>query len=197
MKTDTLHKGMKRISLCPSRSTKKSRNGNPLNRGFSMTELVVSLGAGTLLVTGSGIALQSTQKLVQQQNAKTTLRQNTVNGLRLMRSEIERSMHLVLERSEKLSEGMEHTDLNNQIYERTLEKCKSLSSDNFLPIIGTKMLELTEPVIYGLKTSVGATNYSLLRCGAPLNANGEYQESQEVFISPILTNISAIHAQKK
>ena len=57
--------------------------------GFSMTELVVSLGAGTLLIVGTGYALQSTQGLIKQTEGKTTLRQNTTNGLRLMRSEIE------------------------------------------------------------------------------------------------------------
>ena len=60
--------------------------------GFSMTELVVSLGVGTLLIVGTGYALQSTQRLIKQTEGKTTLQQNTTNGLRLMRSEIERSM---------------------------------------------------------------------------------------------------------
>ena len=66
----------------------------PPRNGFSMTELVVSLAAGSLLIVGTGVALQSTQKLVTESAGKTTLRQNTTNGLRLMRSEIERSMHL-------------------------------------------------------------------------------------------------------
>ena len=59
-----------------------------------MTELVVALGAGTLLITGTGVALQSTQNMVVQEENKLSLRQNTVNGLRLMRSEIERSMQV-------------------------------------------------------------------------------------------------------
>ena len=88
--------------------------------GFSMTELVVSLGAGTILIMGSGFALQSTQGLIKQTEGKTTLRQNTTNGLRLMRSEIERSMYLALDRTEPTSAGKENSDLKNSKYTLSL-----------------------------------------------------------------------------
>lgn len=160
--------------------------------GFGLTELVVSLGAGTLLIVGTGVTLQTTQKLVSQEESKLSLRQNTVNGLRLMRSEIERSMHLVLKRTEQTPKGKEHTDLNNPLYSRILNQCGELGEQNFIPVFGTKMIELTEPVIYGIKASPSATSYSLVRCGAPLSASGVYQETQTVFLSPILGNIGAI-----
>ena len=113
-----------------------------------MTELLVSLGAGSLLIVGTGVALQSTQSLITKSEGKTTLRQNTTNGLRLMRSEIERSMHLVLQRSETTPAGMEHTDLNNDEYTSVLNQCQALSDNTFKPVFGTKMIELPEPVIY-------------------------------------------------
>ena len=106
--------------------------------GFSMTELVVALGAGTLLITGTGVALQTTQNMVVQEENKLSLRQNTVNGLRLMRSEIERSMHLVLKRSEATPESRQHINLNNQLYSRVVNQCVALSNQNFIPIFGVK-----------------------------------------------------------
>ena len=57
--------------------------------GFTMTELVMSVTAGSLLMLGSGVALRSTGTLIENNKFKTILRQNTSNGMRLMRSEIE------------------------------------------------------------------------------------------------------------
>ena len=65
-----------------------------------MSELVMAAGVGTLVIMASGTALQSTGTLINQSEEKTTLRQNSINGLRLMRSEVERSMHLVLNKAE-------------------------------------------------------------------------------------------------
>ena len=173
-----------------------NRKPGPARNGFSMTELVVSLGAGSLLIVGTGVALQSTQSLITQSEGKTTLRQNTTNGLRLMRSEIERSMHLVLKRSEATPEGMEHTDLNNAEYTSVLNQCQALTDKTFKPVFGTKMIELPEPVIYGLTTSSNGRGYSLKRCGAPLTTDGRYQESQDLFLSPVLDNLAALPCSK-
>ena len=161
-------------------------------KGFSMTELVVSLGAGTLLITGTGFALQSTQGLIKQTEGKTTLRQNTTNGLRLMRSEIERSMYLVLDRTEPTSAGKENSDLKNSKYTRVLDQCQGLSNKPFKPIFGAKMIELDEPVLYGMTLARGGRGYSLVRCGAPLTTDGRYQETQDLFLSPVLENIGAM-----
>ena len=81
--------------------------------GFAgMSELVVAAGAGTLLIMASGAALQSTGTLIKQSGEKTTLRQNSINGLRLMRSEVERSMHLVLNKTENASTDQAHINLS-------------------------------------------------------------------------------------
>ena len=157
-----------------------------------MTELVVSLAAGSLLIVGTGAALQSTQSLIKKSAGKTTLRQNTTNGLRLMRSEIERSMHLVLQRTEATQTGQEHADLNNSKYTKILSTCGGLSEKTFKPIFGVKMIELNEPVIYGITTSSGGRGYTLTRCGAPLTSDGRYQETQDPFLSPVLNDIGVI-----
>ena len=63
----------------------------PQPNGFAgMSELVIAAGVGTLLVMASGVALQTTGSLIKQTEEKATLRQNSINGLRLMRSEVER-----------------------------------------------------------------------------------------------------------
>ena len=166
------------------------------SRGFSMPELVVSIGAGSLLIMSSGIALKSTQNLIHQSEGKTTLRQNTTNGMRLMRSEIERSMHLVLDRTEGTSSGNEHTDMKNPDYTRVLNECQNLANQTFKPIFGVKMIELNEPVIYGITPTKNGRGYSLQRCGAPLTTDGRYQESQKVFVSPVLDNLAALPCSK-
>ena len=169
----------------------------PSQKGFSMTELVVSLGAGSLLIVGTSVALQSTQGLIKQSESKTTLRQNTTNGLRLMRSEIERSMHLVLNRTEETPAGLEHVDMKDAAYANALQTCQNLSKKSFKPIFGTKMIELSDPVIYGLTTNRNGRGYSLMRCGAPLKSDGTYQEDQPQFLSPVLENIGTIPCPQK
>lgn len=166
--------------------------GSIKQKGFSMTELVVSLGAGTLLIVGTGYALQSTQGLIKQTEGKTTLRQNTTNGLRLMRSEIERSMYLVLDRTEPTPAGKENSNLKNSKYSRVLNQCQGLNSQPFKPVFGAKMIELDEPVVYGMTLARGGRGYSLVRCGAPLTTDGRYQETQDLFPSPVLENIGAM-----
>ncbi|MDA7677062.1 VWA domain-containing protein [bacterium] len=161
-----------------------------------MAELVVSVSAGTLLMIGSGVALRSTERLINDNKGKTTLRQNTANGMRLMRSEIERSMHLVLNRTESIGNEYNHTDLNNPDYTRVLNECQSLSPRFFKPIFGTKMIELAEPVVYGITTSKNGRGYTLQRCGAPLSTDGRYQENQTLFISPVLDNLAALPCSK-
>jgi hypothetical protein len=164
--------------------------------GFGMTELVVSVSAGTLLMVGSGVALRSTERLISNSKDKVLLRQNTSNGLRLMRSEIERSMHLVLKRSENVPDEKKHTDLTNPDYTRVLNECQRLSPTVFKPIFGTKMIELSEPIIYGVTTSRNRRGYTLQRCGATLTTDGRYQENQTLFLSPVLDKLAALPCSK-
>ena len=54
------------------------------------------------------------------------------------------------------------------------------------------MVELTNPVIYGVSTNANGYGYSILRCGAPLKLDGRYNETEELFISTILEDIGSI-----
>lgn len=113
-----------------------------------------------------------------------------------MRSEIERSMHLVLDRSETVPIEKAHTDLSNDDYTDLKQSCRNLTSGTFKPIFGTKMIELTKPVIYGITASSEGRGYTLQRCGAPLRADGRYQEDQPLFLSPVLDDIAALPCRK-
>jgi hypothetical protein len=60
------------------------------------TEAIVSLAAGVLVIGAGAMALRSTDVLINRAEGKASLRQNTTNGLRLLRSEVERSMHVMV-----------------------------------------------------------------------------------------------------
>ncbi|KZR72755.1 hypothetical protein PMIT1318_00717 [Prochlorococcus marinus str. MIT 1318] len=125
-------------------------------KGFGTTETVVAAGAGILLIAASTLALRSTQNLISKSKSTSTLRQNTTNGLRLLRSEVERSLHILVNNSEAVMSEMEHTEMGNSQYEAALEDCRLKAEDSsqvFKPVFGIKMADLNEPVIYGLGLS--------------------------------------------
>ena len=169
----------------------------PEKNGFAgMSELVIAAGVGTLLIMASGAALQSTGTLIKQSEDKTTLRQNSTNGLRLMRSEVERSMHLVINKSEAFTEDQNHINLNDSRYTSLVSECTALSGNRpFKPLFGVKMIELNQPVLYGM--SLSSSGFTIERCGAPLDPDGKYNETANVFLSRVLDDIGAIPCRKE
>ncbi len=165
--------------------------------GFAgMSELVIASGVGTLLIMASGAALQSTGTLINQSEEKTTLRQNSINGLRLMRSEVERSMHLVINKTESTSEDQAHINLSDSRYSSLLSDCAALAGNRpFKPLFGVKMVELNKPVLYGV--SLGSGGYSIERCGAPLDPDGKYKETANLFLSRVIDHVGAIPCRKE
>ena len=180
---------------------------NVKSKGFTIPELMVGVVAGTLIMGASSVALRSTQTLISEGQGKAILRQNTTNGLRLMRSEVERSMNLLVTRTDPSEQDDPETDLiSNHAVVVSLCKTKA-GSQGFKPIFGINMVELDDPVIYGVSLSSNKRGYSLLRCGAPLNMDGTYLGSKsassdatdtnenyrsEMFISRILDDIGTI-----
>ncbi|WP_038023389.1 vWA domain-containing protein [Synechococcus sp. RS9916] len=169
----------------------------PEINGFAgMSELVIAAGVGTLLIMASGVALQSTGTLIKQSEDKTTLRQNSTNGLRLMRSEVERSMHLVLNQSNSFPEDQAHINLSDSRYTSMVANCRALAGTRlFKPLFGVKMIELNQPVLYGM--SMGSGGFTIERCGAPLDPDGKYNETSKVFLSRVLEGIGAIPCRKE
>ena len=83
-------------------------------KGFSLTESLVALTVGTMIIAGSGFAMRSTQSLIQGSGEKANQRQNTTNGLRLLRSEVERSLYIMFN-GQLPNEEMANTDLGQLI----------------------------------------------------------------------------------
>ena len=159
----------------------------------TLTEVMVAAVTTAMVVGASALGLRSTGSLISQSTDKATLRQNTVNGLRLMRSEIERSIHLALNKAEGFSEDKEHLNLSSDRYANTLNQCELLAGNRkFVPILATKMVELSNPVVYGMSTNNNGYGYTILRCGAPLTLDGRYNETEELFLSTILEDIGSI-----
>ncbi len=146
--------------------SKKSFSHPFATKGFGTTETVVAAGAGILLIAASTLALRSTQNLMSKSKSTSTLRQNTTNGLRLLRSEVERSLHILVNNSEAAISEMEHTEMGNSQYETALKACQLKAEDSsqvFKPVFGIKMADLNEPVIYGLGLS---SNNSIFKAKA-------------------------------
>jgi len=150
-------------------------------KGFTIPEMMVGVVAGTLIMGASSVALRSTQTLISEGQGKATMRQNTTNGLRLMRSEVERSMNLLVTRTNPSEQDDPETNLISN-HADVVNLCKSKAgSQGFKPIFGINMVELDDPVIYGVSLSSNKRGYSLLRCGAPLNMDGSYKCSKNTY----------------
>lgn len=196
----------------------RKRQSHPQRRnGFTATELLVGVAAGTMILGASATALRSTQTIISESQERATLRQNTTNGMKLMRSEIERSMNVLITRTEAIQPGEEDKDLMSN-HATVVNQCKEMAGvQGFNPLFAVNMVELNEPVIYGvgvsrslisadgISLSTDGRGYALLRCGAPLNMDGTYADSEDadanngdeqyqsgIFISHILDDIGVI-----
>jgi hypothetical protein len=167
--------------------------------GFGLTETLVSLTAGVALISASAVALNSTSSLIRNQSNKADLRQNASNGVKLLRSEVERSLNIIIN-SDVTPPGLEHTDFNHSDYQPTLTSCNKVAQDQntpFKPIFGLKMADLNQPVIYGISINSNSDGYSLKRCGAPLMVDGRYRETEDMNISAIINQIGVIPCWEK
>ena len=163
--------------------------------GFSLNEAVIALAAGTLVIGAGAIALRSTQSLITTSGEKTTQRQNAVNGLRLMRSEIERSLHTLVSGTPP-NEELGYTDLGE--YSSSVKQCQGLVNKAFVPLFGLKMADVTgQPVIYGLGSGSSTTSFALQRCGTPLGLDGRYDNSKDPFIATVVDGIRMMPCLQK
>ena len=167
------------------------------HNGFAgLSELMIAASVGTLLIMASGAALRSTGTLIKDSEDKSTLRQNSINGLRLMRSEVERSMHLVIDQAEPFSDDQAHINLLDDRYSSIISECISLAgARTFKPVFGVKMSDLNQLVLYGMSSTNG--HYALERCGSPLRPDGKYNETADIFLSKVIDHIGSIPCRKE
>jgi hypothetical protein len=158
--------------------------------GFGLTEVVLSVAAGSLLITGGAVAMRTVSSSMNASSQVTGLRGSATTGLRLLRAETQRSLHLMVNGGQA-QQDQSFTDLNNPEYSEALQECQSISSDQqevFNPLMGMQMAELQTPIIYGLGLGTSGKNYALLRCGPALSGDGRY-ETEDVILSKILDGI--------
>ena len=168
------------------------------NGGFSLSETVIAAAAGAVLITGGAIALRTISSSMQHSGDLSSLRTSATSGMRLLRSEVQRSLYLVVGGGSHDSER-DYTDLNDPNhpeYAASISECKALAgSAVFNPMFGLKMAELNTPVIYGLGLAQNGNSYALIRCGAPINTDGHY-ETEQPTLATILENIGKIPCTK-
>ena len=178
-------------------SLSKVRRQTPFKRdhGFGMAEVLLAASAGVVLISASTLALRSTGSLINKMHTKAGLQQNTTSGKRLMRSEIERSLHLLIRSNEKPKDHLLHTDITHKDYQASLKQCKDLaeiSGQVFNPVFGVRMAELNQPVYYGLSLSSNARGYALQRCGAVMHQDGRYNETAKQSLAMVIDDIGII-----
>lgn len=170
----------------------KNQGVNLKTGGFSLNETLIALAAGTFVISGGAISLQSMQTLIQNNGEKTAQRQNFVNGIRLMRSEIERSLHTLVSGNPP-NEELAYTNLGQ--YTDAINYCRKRSVEqgegSFIPLFGLKMADVTgQPVIYGFSEGSGTKTFSIKRCGTQLGLDGRYDNSKDPFVASVLDGIS-------
>ena len=186
----------------------KNRSGS----GFTLPEFMMAVLAGSLLITGSGVALRSMSGAISNSAEKANARQNSVNGIKLLRSEVERSMNLLVfgEPPSHLPESNLANHVSN--LEGTLTPddgivsyCENKATEDgrfFKAIFGIKMVELANPIVYGLSTNYSrlrggdSYGYALVRCGLPLDIDGQYDKTASPYISLVLDDIAPLHCLK-
>ena len=168
------------------------------SRGFTLTETLVSAAAGAVLITGGAMALRTISSSMNHSGNLSSLRSSATSGMRLLRSEVQRSLYIVVKGGSHDSERdyTNLSDANHPEYAESITECKALTGNGvFNPVFGLKMAELNTPVIYGLGLSQNGNDYALVRCGAPLNTDGRY-ETEQPTLATILENIGKIPCTK-
>ena len=179
-----IHKPQNKLTIHPNRKQNA--------KGFGMTEMLVSLAAGGLVIIGAGTALQSMQGVMSTSGSRATLRQNTINGLKLLRNEATKADHLLI--YETGNRAGTDTDLQN--YEGSggaINVCKDSTAGSFKPIFGlrnSRQLPLL-PIIYGIGLNTSGHRYALYRCGPAIREDGSYDVSN-VYVATLLDDIGVM-----
>ena len=131
----SLQEGVTMQKKSAKKQALKHSNIASTTRGFSLSETLIALAAGTLVIGGGATALQSMQTLIKNNGEKTAQRQNITNGVRLMRSEIERSLHTLVNGTPP-DEELAYTDLGK--YVGAIDYCRQKSIEqqegSFIPL---------------------------------------------------------------
>ena len=169
------------------------------NRGFTLVETLVASAAGALMITGGVMAMRTVGSAMNHSGNLANLRSSATSGLRVLRSEVQRSRYVIVRGGSTFDKDRDFTNLDSTShteYGDTITDCKNLAGNRvFNPLFGLKITELTNPVLYGLGLSQNGKGYALIRCGPPVNPGGSYG-NVEPNLATILENIGQIPCTK-
>ena len=181
----------------PTHRLKANMPGAPREstcQGFTLTEAMVAAVTTFVIAGGAAVGMRSLNSAIRANADLSGLRSNAITGTRLLRTEVQRSQHLIVKGGTH-SKQREYTDINSPDhpeYKTSIDTCQGLEPDSvFNPFFGLKMAELNTPVIYGLGIANSGMNYALIRCGPPLKADG-YYETQTAIRSTVFEGIGTI-----
>ena len=181
----------------PTHRLKANMPGAPREstcQGFTLTEAMVAAVTTFVIAGGAAVGMRSLNSAIRANADLSGLRSNAITGTRLLRTEVQRSQHLIVKGGTH-SKQREYTDINSPDhpeYKTSIDTCQGLEPDSvFNPFFGLKMAELNTPVIYGLGLANSGMNYALIRCGPPLKADG-YYETETAIRSTIFEGIGTI-----
>jgi hypothetical protein len=153
------------------------------------------------MITGGVMAMRTVGSSMNHNGNLANLRSSATSGLRVLRSEVQRSRYVIVRGGSTVDKDRDFTNLdsaNHPEYNDTITDCKNLAGNSnrvFKPLFGLKITELTNPVLYGLGLSQNGKSYALIRCGPPVNPGGNY-ENVEPNLATILENIGQIPCTK-
>ena len=171
----------------------KRRKTQTGQAGFGLTEVALSVAAGSLLITGGAVAVRSVSSSMQASSQITGLRSSATTGLRFLRAETQRSEHLIIDEDSQELEN-EYAYLDHTRYSSALNKCGSMagySEGDYNPLFGLKLAQLSTPVFYSFGVSTSGKNYALYRCGPTVSSEGQY-EKEEITFSHVFDGIGVV-----
>ena len=148
------------------------------------------------MITGGVMAMRTVGSSMNHSGNLANLRSSATSGLRVLRSEVQRSRYVIVRGGSSVDNKREFTNLDSTDYRETITKCESIAGNRvFKPLFGLQITEITNPVLYGLGLSQNGKGYALIRCGPPINPGGSYGNVAPN-LATILENIGQIPCTK-
>ena len=88
----------------------KTKTGQ--SKGFTLTEAMVAAVTTTVVASGAAMGMRGLNSAIKESGDLSGLRSNALTGTRLLRSEVQRSLHLMVQGGSH-ADQREYTDLDN------------------------------------------------------------------------------------
>ena len=108
----------------------KTKTGQ--SKGFTLTEAMVAAVTTTVVASGAAMGMRGLNSAIKESGDLSGLRSNALTGTRLLRSEVQRSLHLIVKGGTHSAER-EYTNLENTThpeYKTAVDTCLALQPNN-------------------------------------------------------------------